>query len=255
MPVPVVLLHGSLSSKSQWADLVRDWSGEFHFISPDLLGYGQSPYPRNEASFTVYDEVDALMPAIDAALGRGTRFHLVGHAYGGSVALQLACDQRHRVASMCLFEPLTLGMLPLYEERYDDVRRVLAAVDARAASAPREVARMFNDFWIGQGGFDALPAYRQDSLVAQISKLRLDFRGLRSATVSSIGLRSLTMPIALFEASDSPLAPRHVIDALSEMLPNATRTLLRGGHMVPITDASTINPMIAAFVRAHAEAA
>ncbi len=255
MPVPVVLLHGFLSSRHQWADLVRDWGAEFQFVSPDLLGYGQTPYPRNEASFTVFDEVDALMPGIDAAFGADSCFHVVGHSYGGSVALQLAFEKRHRVASLCLFEPVTLGMLPLHEERYDDVRRVLSSVDAHAGSAPRETARQFVDFWCGPGGFDAFTPKRQEQVTTQIAKVRLDCRGLRSATLSPEGLRSLTMPVALFESKDSPLAPRHVIHALSDMLPNSSHTLLDGGHMAPVTNSRVVNPMIAAFVRAHAFAA
>ena len=43
----------------------------------------------------------------------GEKFHLIGHSYGGMVALQLAAQaQPQRVRSLSLFEPIAFHLLP-----------------------------------------------------------------------------------------------------------------------------------------------
>ena len=50
---PVVLLHSSLGSKSQWSALVERLASRFRVIALDLCGYGDNALPASSESFTL----------------------------------------------------------------------------------------------------------------------------------------------------------------------------------------------------------
>jgi pimeloyl-ACP methyl ester carboxylesterase len=54
------------------------------------------------------DEVALLAPVYAAA---GERFHLVGHSFGGAVALKAALVHRDRLLSLALHELVAFGVL------------------------------------------------------------------------------------------------------------------------------------------------
>jgi pimeloyl-ACP methyl ester carboxylesterase len=85
----------------------------FTLILPDLPGHGQSPAqgPKNV-------ERDALL--IAELLGDGA--HLVGHSYGGAVALTAAARRPAAVHSLTLIEPATLDIA----QDDPEVRKMLA---------------------------------------------------------------------------------------------------------------------------------
>jgi surfactin synthase thioesterase subunit len=119
---PVVLLHSSSGvhggARSLWRSLSETAMSErmqrnlaemigrgYKLIAVDLPVHvnAASPGPR-----------DALLLATDVALAQvrlagilapDEDFHLVGHSYGGGVALQLACRNVKRIRSLTLFEP------------------------------------------------------------------------------------------------------------------------------------------------------
>src|SRR5437764_15082163 len=108
---PVVLLHASLGSKSQWSTLIERLSRRFCVVAVDLHGYGDNTSLRTPAPFRLDDEVDLVMDRLDAAVDPRARIHLVGHSYGGLVALRLAQRHPHRVASVCVYEPVVMRLL------------------------------------------------------------------------------------------------------------------------------------------------
>src|SRR5918996_2078004 len=93
--VPVVCVHASASSSGQWRPLMERLSGRFRSLAVDLYGYGQSPPWPDERPLALADEVELIEPVLETA---GDRLHLVGHSYGGAVALRaaLACPTRLR---------------------------------------------------------------------------------------------------------------------------------------------------------------
>ena len=44
---PIVLLHSSMSSKSQWRELIDSMRDRYRLIAIDLLGYGESAMPSS----------------------------------------------------------------------------------------------------------------------------------------------------------------------------------------------------------------
>ena len=88
---PIVLLHSSMSSKSQWRELIESLRDRYRLIAIDLLGYGESAMP-SAIGYSLGDEVRLVESVLARELQPGEQFHLIGHSYGGIVALQLAAQ-------------------------------------------------------------------------------------------------------------------------------------------------------------------
>ena len=100
----VVLLHSSMSSKSQWRELIESLRDRYRLIAIDLLGYGESPMPGD--GYSLADEVSLVESVLARELRPHEQFHLIGHSYGGVVALQLAAQsQSQRLRSLTCSSP------------------------------------------------------------------------------------------------------------------------------------------------------
>jgi pimeloyl-ACP methyl ester carboxylesterase len=84
----IVLIHGLGASGRFWRRTVQALGGSVRVIAPDLLGFGQSPWPP--IGYSIDDHLDAL----DDALGREVLRHgpivLGGHSSGATLALAWA---------------------------------------------------------------------------------------------------------------------------------------------------------------------
>ena len=110
----VLLLHATASAGAQWQALAETLRSDWHVVAPDLYGYGESdPWPGH-GPFALAEEA-ALAEAVlaDAGIANAGRrpFHLIGHSYGGAVALRLAMQQPERLLSLVLIEPVAFQLL------------------------------------------------------------------------------------------------------------------------------------------------
>jgi pimeloyl-ACP methyl ester carboxylesterase len=244
----VVLLHSSMSSKGQWSELINQHQSRFRFIAVDLLGYGKSPFPEDAAGpgFSLAHEVDAVMAAISLQLAPDEAFHVVGHSYGGATALRLTRQERRRVLSLTVFEPVAFHLLDADDEARVEIEDVVACIGD--AASDRDGARTFIDYWNRAGVFDALPEAQQQRFTSQIAKVKLDFQALLAEPATLADMAQLDMPALVLSGAASPLSTRRVAAALADALPNATAVQTQGGHMAPITHAAVVNPLIAGFL-------
>lgn len=101
--VPVVFVHGNVSSSSFWQPLMLALPPQYRAIAVDLRGFGDSESAPVDASRGVRDFSDDVAAALDA-LELGP-VHLVGWSLGGGVAMQFAID--HPVLSLTLQAPVS----------------------------------------------------------------------------------------------------------------------------------------------------
>ena len=84
--VPVLLLHGVPETSSSWAHLAPQLADGRRVLAPDLPGLGGSSYG---GPYDVPSLVAQLVALLEAETG-GAQVDVVGHDWGGSLALALA---------------------------------------------------------------------------------------------------------------------------------------------------------------------
>ena len=101
--LPVLLLHGGGSTAASWFANVGALAGSCRIYAPDRPGEAG----LSESGPTELQERDDWMSWIGAVLDRlgVTRCAVVGHSFGGWLALSYAVHAPHRVSHLALLDP------------------------------------------------------------------------------------------------------------------------------------------------------
>jgi pimeloyl-ACP methyl ester carboxylesterase len=241
---PVLLLHCSGSSSAQWRSLAQRLAERYRVIAPDLYGYGGTAHWPGGRPFHLECEAEIVL----ALLARvGERAHLVGHSYGGAVALHLAAARGELLRSLTLIEPVAFYLLkgadaPALSEITkvgDNVARALASGDYVAG------VRHFVDYWSGTQVQAQLPAEKSYATAARLPKIALDFHATLNYPGWLEDLRTLAVPTLLLSGTTSPLPTRRICELLAHALPHAELKAIAGaGHMAPITHRDPVNAIV-----------
>lgn len=101
---PILFLHGLGGSSYSWRFVAPRLAATNRVIGLDLRGFGRSDKPFDRA-YSAADQANVVKAYIRAA--NLTRITLVGHSYGGMVALRLVLDRRlepHRIARLVVMD-------------------------------------------------------------------------------------------------------------------------------------------------------
>ena len=91
---PVLLLHGFGASTFTWRHVIPELAQTHRVIAVDLKGFGQSDKPFDER-YSALDQAELLAQLIEDKDLRDLT--IVGHSFGGGVALRLALDANDRL--------------------------------------------------------------------------------------------------------------------------------------------------------------
>jgi pimeloyl-ACP methyl ester carboxylesterase len=102
--VPVVCVHGFLSSRRVWDRVLPRLAATRRVICPDLPGFGESEKPDPARYSYAVDSLAESLLDVASAVG-ASRFDLIGHGLGGGVALALAVRHPSVVQRLVLVAP------------------------------------------------------------------------------------------------------------------------------------------------------
>lgn len=242
----VVLLHSSACSRAQWRDLNTDLRVRYHVIAPDLHGYGETGDWQGRRSPTLADEAEIVAAMVARAKGP---IHLVGHSYGGAVALRFAFERPRLLRSLTLIEPVAFHLLCHRSRSGDNLLSTVRDIAKTLTSDPQRGMARFVDFWNGAGAWSRLCEDTRIHLVRYASNVALNFRATLEEPVPPTAYGQILVPSQILRGETSPRVAHAIAARLTAVLPEATLEIIPGaGHMLPLTHAPAVNAVVIAHL-------
>lgn len=226
MNSPIFCLHSSGLSGSQWHRLTQALPDR-EVVAPDLLGYGDNP-----AEFATPFECEQDVARLESLLAQPSV--LVGHSYGGFLALQLALKKPNLVRGLFLFDPIVWGVLASKEGLAGE----LVITDPRfldPESAADDWLECFVDFWGEPGSWANIGERARTSMLDSYPKLRAEVGSLVYDRTPHTAYQRIQCPTTLLYGKRSPEPEQKAVRVLHEAIAGSELIALEGGHMAPIT--------------------
>lgn len=249
----VVLAHSSCSSSGQWKALAGQLSGDYRVLAPDLIGYGKTAaWPRGRRHLHA-DEAAILIAMAELAGGDA---QLVGHSYGGGMAVHAALDRPDLFRTLVLIEPSLFRLLRSAgaTEAAAETRAIgTMVIDSVAAGRPEQATESFVRYFLGDAAWQAMPLDRRAGITQTVAKNALEWsHELGDGRFELEDLGRIQIPTLVLGFGQSPPGLAAICEMLERTLPNVERVQLDGfGHMAPVLNPDQVNPVIIEFLDRH----
>jgi pimeloyl-ACP methyl ester carboxylesterase len=230
----VVLLHSSASSPRQWEALVGKLEPRFRPLAVELRG------ESDEAS-------------VIATLERLGGAHVVGHSYGGAVALMVASRRPRLVESLALYEPVLFRALladPASGRESVDVLDVADGMrEFLAQGEPAGAARCFIEYWSGPGAWSQLSARKQLAIAERMPEVLGHFDHLFETPFDARAIARFRRPMLFMTGERTVASTRRIGLLLQDAFPAASHEVMpEMAHMGPVTHSGPVNERIELFL-------
>lgn len=246
---PVVLIHSSVSANRQWRALTQALSDRYRTLAINLFGYGETtPWPAASPQ-SLYAQAQLVLALCEHA---AAPVHLVGHSFGGSVAMKSAMLLGPRVASLTLLEPN-----PFYLLKQNG--RTQAFLEARSLRDHVKcfgslgdwvrVAERFADYWLGDGSWAAMPDKRRAAFADALAPNFHEWDAVMDEQTTVAECKTLAARALVVCDGATRLPIREIVAILAAACPHWTfRSLAEGGHMAPLTRPELVAPIVREFL-------
>ena len=246
----VMLVHSSVSGARQWRRLMEELKSQFRVRAVNLYGYGKtSPW----AAATPQSLADQAQ-LVEAALPAGVdEFYLVGHSFGGAVAMKIAAQQAGRIGRLVLLEPNPCYLLAQHGQNkaFEEAMALRNCVKAFGQLGNwAAAAEKFADYWGGPGTWRDMPAERRSAFAQALRPNFFEWDAVTNET-TSIEQWAHLLPRETLVISDpgTVLPIREIARLLRRFCPAWTYVDVPGvGHMAPLTHPDLINPLVRLFL-------
>lgn len=239
---PLVLLHGGLVDSRAWRRELDVFSDDFRVVAWDAPGCGGSADPPPDIGLGDYaDIVAGLLDVLE--LGPA---HILGHSFGGGLALAVYDRHPRLVRSLILVSAYAgwAGSLPAEE------------VERRREMAERNARRPAEE-WVDDFLATLFDETTPRHLVEQTRRIMLDTRpegmlpmlnAFADADLTDV-LGRVTVPTLLLYGADDQRSPRHVARSLDSAIPTSRLVFVEGaGHDVHVEAPDAFDEAVRSFL-------
>lgn len=230
----ILFIPGSFSTPAAWRPMQKLLPARYRMAATSLCGYGATEETRSLGDLGIDHEVRVVERV---AVEFGQPVHLVGHSFGGTIALASALAGRIDILSVAVFEanPLELVREQGGQAAYDEVLRMSQAFEAAYDAGEEDAAGRIIDFWGGAGVFDAMPDAVRDYCRKTAYANVLDWRSAFEFRASKRDYAGLEIPVLLVRGGNACPAMLQITDALEAALPNVRPAVVTGANHFLIT--------------------
>lgn len=243
----IVALHCSGWSAKQWRPLRAALGSRFEFLTPENYGCESRGDWHGRHAFSLSDDASIAIDMIDRCQ---SPVHLIGHSYGGALALHIALARPDKVASMVLYEPCAYYLLRQIgmagEQGFSEIMELNGFVRDQVAVGDFLAAMSsFVDYWNGYDAWDELKPELQALMLRWAPKAPLEFHALMEEPVLLSTYAELQVPVLLMRGEHTPAPTGAIAQALMERMPNCRMIDVSGaGHMGHVTHADDVHAAI-----------
>jgi pimeloyl-ACP methyl ester carboxylesterase len=234
---PVLLIHGFGTNTFTWRHVAPDLARDHKVIAVDLKGFGQSDKPFDER-YSAQDQAELLTQLI---LDRDLKdLTLVGHSYGGGVALLLALEAdarlKGRIAKLVLLDTIAYPQeIPVFFKLLDTP--VVSQVGVRMAPTDFQIRMAlriayYDNSKIGQDEIEAYAAPMKTA--AGKHAIIHSARQIMPPDAEAIAARysSIQLPTLILWCDHDRIVPLDIGLKLRRELPNSSlRLISECGHL------------------------
>lgn len=225
----IVFVSGEGGSAAMWGAQLAHFGRDHSPVAIDLPAHGRST--RLDAPATVAEAVDVLVSVLVGL--RAPPAVLVGHGYGGHVALAAAVAEPGRVRAV-----VTIGTSPVGRFPEDHRTKLELVVKGR-------LGQQFDTPYFGASpDMNAMRTYFME-LAKTDPKVRLDDIAAYAGSDLGGSLERLSVPVLVVHGSDDRMCPCATADELARAIPGARSATIAGaGHVAHIEKPDDVNRAI-----------
>ena len=236
----LVLSSGLGGSANFWKPQLAALTRTYRVITYDHLGTGRSPAALPEG-YTIADMADELLALLDSL--DVNECHLIGHALGGLVGLELALKRPSMLTSLI---PINAWSCPnIHSARCFNIRKALLAAGDKEAFLQMQALILYPPDWIVEHA-EALQAEEAHMLAHFPDEANL-LKRINALTTFNIDdrLSGINTDTFIIANRDDLLVPWKRSQILAARLPCAAISVLDyGGHASTVTVPDTLNDLI-----------
>jgi pimeloyl-ACP methyl ester carboxylesterase len=244
----VVFLHASASGISQWRAYQQVLSDRYVTAAVHLYGYGGTTPWRRPHRQRLADQA-GLVGTVIQAIGRPA--HVVGHSFGGAVALETARQCRDDVVSVAVYEPTVFWVLrTAAPECWEEISGVVRSVQTGVASGDLDgAASGFVNYWARDSVWERMSDRQRAMAASAMVGVAHEADALMSPPADpDAWLADVPAPTLVMKAQDSPTPVREVARLLAEHRQRRLHVMESGGHMMPVTNPAGVLAVLQPFL-------
>lgn len=249
---PVVSVHGSLGSYENWLGTVEALAQQHRVIAYSRRYHTPNAEPDDASDYSCQLHTADLIALIDSL--RLAPVHLLGHSYGGALALLVARQQPEMVRTLLLLEPGVYSMVPATPEgqavQKERARLMAPAGDLVKKGDDAALARLMINLVCRPGTFEELPADIQAGFLANARAGRAQaLSTVPPPSFSCSDAATLRLPVLLVGGRTSPPEFGLILNELERCLPNAERVQVEAGHGLMLVNPDEVSRVLLAFLK------
>jgi pimeloyl-ACP methyl ester carboxylesterase len=189
-------------------------------LAPNLWGYGQTTAWSADRPQAPDDPLRIVRAVCEGLPGP---IRIVGHSYGGWVAMRAALELGGRASHLVLLEPCPYSLLRL-AGRHEALAEVMALCDAITRLGPQgrwlEVAGRFADYFGDDGTWAAMPPERREAFTRQLQPNLHEWDGVLADETSPQAFGRMPARVLVVGAPGTRRPIREIDEVLRDACPH-----------------------------------